>query len=405
MPDPRRPLSGFTLLNPAILFPVVWLAVIAASPFTDLGFDPYSGRFYRYLTLGVLLFSASAWFASALVPHLFPMRMFRAMRATFAARIANRRLSRLYSISMLTALAVQAYDRYLLVGPGWWTPESVVVFRYLVYEMHYDTTFPLIRLLNFFFFTAVPILFLHWRDIPRWERLGQIVLLTGFAYLSSARASVFTIALIAYFFVWQVRGFRFGQSVAIAALLAGSYSAIGIMAGKDADVNEYFSVANYAVGPSHVLDRLLAGERNDEAGDVYSFPFLHGTLAKLGVIAEQRSNLPFYYTPQPTNVYTIFGTYVLDFGVVGSLFSISLIGFACGTIFGAARLVPNEPYLQFLLALALTLTSLSIFHDFFTSAGYVWISAVAAFVIMPRTSRYAIAQRQHKAPIAVPARG
>jgi len=285
---------------------------------------------------------------------------------------------------MVVSLLIQAYDMLLLLGSGWWTPANVVLFRFLVYEEHQSVNFPWVSALNFFFFTAIPLLLCH--PSKRWQRVAIFSLMTGFVYLSSARASIFTIALIAYFFDWQLHGFRYRLSLSIAAVLLGSYYVIGAMAGKDTSEIETFAVANYAIGPSHVLDQILSNVRHDQLGAVYIFPFLHNTLHAAGLIPEQIPNLAYYFTPHAMNVYTIFGPYVLDYGIYGSLVCIVGIGLVSGLIFWASRILKDR-YLFFMQSVVLTLLCLSIFHDLFTSAGYVWASAFLGFFFFPLSER------------------
>jgi len=375
-----------TLLNPAMLFPLVWLIVVTTSPFSSLDFYPYSELFYWYLSAAVALFTLSVILSKGIFRYTFPIQLFNDFRSALSFKLSGHRKINLYILAMFANLLVQGYDRSLLLGSGWWTPGNVVLFRFMVYEWNQSPNFPWVSALNFFFFTAIPILLCH--PSKRWQRVAIFSLLIGFVYLSSARASIFTIALIAYFFDWQQHGFRLKLSTSIAAVLLGSYYGIGAMAGKDTFEIETFAVANYAIGPSHALDQILSNVRHDQLGAVYMFPFLHNTLHAAGLIPEQIPNLAYYFTPHATNVYTIFGPYVLDFGIYGSLVCIASIGIVSGLIFWASRSL-RDPYLVFLQSVILTLLCLSIFHDQFTSAGYVWASICLGFFFFTLSKRIA----------------
>ena len=375
-----------TLLNPAILFPLVWLTIVTASPFSSLDFYPYSELFYWYLSSAIALFVSAVLLSKGVFKYAFPTQLFKDFRSALSFKLSAHRKINLYILAMFASLLIQAYDRLRLLGSGWWTPGSVVLFRFMVYEENQSVNFPWVSALNFFFFTAIPLLLCH--PSRRWQRVAIFSLLTGLVYLSSARASIFTIALIAYFFDWQLHGFRIKLSISIAAVLLGSYYVIGAMAEKDTSEIETFAVANYAIGPSHALDQILSNVRHDQLGAVYIFPFLHNTLHAAGLIPEQIPNLAFYFTPHATNVYTIFGPYILDYGIYGSLIWVVGIGMVSGLIFWASRVLKDH-YLFFMQSVVLTLLCLSIFHDVFTSAGYVWAGAFLGFFFFPLSERTA----------------
>ncbi|HEY1952408.1 MAG TPA: oligosaccharide repeat unit polymerase, partial [Gemmatimonadaceae bacterium] len=118
---------------------------------------------------------------------------------------------------------------------------------------------------------------------------------------------------------------------------------------------------------------------------VYSFSVIRPLLTRLGMISFQPwSLLSYYETPYRTNVYTVFGPYVLDFGILGSILWLSLFGFISGLIHGLRIRYRHIPYLAFLSALSLTLLTLGVFYDYYTSAGYVWLSLIFSTLLFPR---------------------
>lgn len=360
----------------------MWLTVIVLSPLSDLDFYPYSEKFYWYMTFAVsafLLGAAVSWamWASGFVPTY----EFHALRDAFAFSMRGSWMVNFYILAMAVALCLQAYNRAELVGDEWWTPVSVVFFRQLTTEEYLSPPLPWVSYLNFFFFSAVPLLACH---KTTWlQRIAAGALLLVFIYFSSARASIFTIALIAYFFDWQKNGFRLKLTLSLLGVLLVAYFAIAELTGKVADAGEHFSLLSYALAPSHALDQILEGVRPDRPDAFYTFPFLHGTLYQLRIIGEQYGNPAFYLTPWATNVYTIFGPYILDYGESWSYVWLFAIGMLCEALFWAARTI-DDSYLLFLNSLALTLLTLGVFHDHFTSSGYVWASIFLGFFFFPR---------------------
>src|SRR5206468_95941 len=154
------------------------------SPFSSLDFYPYSERFYWYLTSAIGVFVLSATLSKSVFSYAFPIRLFKNIRSVLSLRLSARRHINLYIVAMFASLLTQAYDRLLLVGTEWWTPGNVVLFRFLVSEENQRPNFPWVTGLNFFFFTAIPLLLCH--PSRRWQRVSIFFLLAGFIYLSSA---------------------------------------------------------------------------------------------------------------------------------------------------------------------------------------------------------------------------
>jgi oligosaccharide repeat unit polymerase len=365
------------VLNPIIVFSAIWIAVPLASPLSGLDFYEYTGKFYEYLAAAVAVFvigAVAGWFLFVAFPAYEWYALRNGIGMTGDWKVA------FYIAVMTVALVIQAYNRSVMVGAGWWTPESVVFFRHLTTEEYLSPPVPWVSYLNFFFFSAVPVLLCQ--RSSQMQRVAIYTLLLVFVYFSSARASIFTIALIAYFFDWQQNGFRLRLTMILAAVLSTAFILIAILTGKVAAEGEHFTLLAYALAPSHALDQILNNMRMDRPGAFYTFPFLHGILHRNQYISEQFGNAPFYPTPHPTNVYTIFGPYILDYGVGWSLFCIGAIGLMSGFVFRAAREV-QDTYIVFLYSLILSLLCLSVFHDHFTSSGYVVASIVLGLFFFP----------------------
>lgn len=357
------------MLNPAFVFVSAWLFVISASHL--YAFDPYSNRFYLYVAIG-----SSVFVLGVAVSRLFVLRetlhLLRTLRRIFFIRKAIP----VYVLAMIAGLLFNAYNRYIMIGPDWWQPERVIDYRTLLLEERETPPFPWVSYLNYFYFSAIPLMMCL--KPSRFQKAILYAVVLVYIYISAARASIFTIALIAYFFDWQIRGFRVKLTAVIATLLIATFSAIAIFTGKVDE--EHFTIEAYSLAPSHALDQIIQGGRQDRPDTFYTFPFL--PLHRLHLIHEQWMNNVFYFTPIPTNVYTIFGPYILDYGIPGSLVWIFAIGILCGAAFTIAR-KKEDPYMVFVYSMILTLLCLSVFHDHFTSSGYVWASIVLGFLFFP----------------------
>lgn len=278
---------------------------------------------------------------------------------------------------MMFSLVLQIYDHASLLGADWWTPTNIVLYRYRVFEENESINFGWFSIFNFFFFTALIMLKLVKTNI--YKKILIYTLISIFVYISSARASIFVIILLVYFYDWMVNGFRIKLTLTMLGILFSIYHMIAIMTEK---IGAQFGALAYALAPSHAFDQILNGTRDGKDIELYSFQVLHDILYWFGAISEIPSkNLGFYSTPIPTNVYTIFGPYVLDFGVLISYIPIVFIGILCGFIYKMAKRKDN--YFVFLSSMFTSLLLLSVFHDYFTSGGFVWLSVILAFIILP----------------------
>jgi oligosaccharide repeat unit polymerase len=365
------------ILNPAILFPSIWILVVALSPVVGLGFEGYSEKFYYYIAASLAVFSMSSVLGGGL-SKIFPLNRF----IMFRQRFSFRPNINIYIAVMLAAILVRICDHAIMLGSDWWTPANIVLYRYMVFEQNVAINFAWVSLFNFFFFTAMPAIKLMPANI--YQKIIVCLLILVFVYLSSARASIFVIVLVFYFFDWMKSGFKIYLTLISVGFLIFIYTAIAIMTEK---VGDQFGMLSYALAPSHAFDQILNEVGSEKNIELYTFPFFHNIIYLMGWISEMPSrNLGFYATPIPTNVYTVFGPYVLDFGVIGSFIFLAGIGLVCGLIYKLSQ--SKENYLIFMSSMVSALLLLSVFHDYFTSAGFVWISAVLGFFYFPAEPSY-----------------
>lgn len=360
------------MLNPAILFPMIWIFVITLSFIIDLDFYEYSDIFYTYIVISLVVFSMSA-ILGGIFSKAFPYKSFFAIRKYIALKTNIN----FYIAMMLIIIILQISDHIYMFGYDWWTMSNIVSYRYRVTEIHESIHFGWVSLFNFFFFSILPLMSILRTN--NWQKIIIYLLILIFIYINSARGPILVILLVYYFFDWLKNGFNLRQTLVLTSIFLLSFSAIAIMTGK---VGGQFSVLAYALAPSHAFDIILNGRGNDGNHEFYSFSILQKFFYLLGFTSEITSkNLDFYYTPIATNVYTIFGPYLLDFGTKLSILFIAGIGFLCGFIYKLAKKKDN--YLVFLCSITTSLLFLSIFHDYFTSAGFVWGCVFLGFIFFP----------------------
>lgn len=362
------------ILNPSVLFPAIWITIILASIISGLEFDPYSDVFYSYLSVAIGLFCLSAYCARTCVRSRWRFSVVRDYGLT--SRFSTGQLALGYAVFMFIGLVFQAIDRWLFVGRDWWLPAGLNNYRTNLIDQEQPSHFPIIAALNYFFFSAIPFLAAYHRRIARIGTLAILVMLGIYIYLSTARASLFVSVLLGVFFLSHKRlnTWVLGTSMLLLFFL---FEVLGGVVGKTSsgDIDSFWL---YTLAPSHALDQITQGHRADWESTVFTFRPLHGILVKLALLDPQPMVWSYYQTPYSTNVTTLFGPYLLDYGWGGSLAWVCLFGLVSGTLHELSQRFPKNNYLTFLSSLNLTILTLGVFYDYYTSSSFVWISVVVA---------------------------
>ncbi|HEX7900654.1 MAG TPA: O-antigen polymerase [Planctomycetota bacterium] len=365
---PAPPVRG-GVLNPALLFPAIWLGVVLTSAFSGIPFYPYSNGLLFYLAGAVLTFCACSLMTQTAVMKTLPRRSSSLTLSWLP--IGPRHASSVYLVCMSVSILFQIVDRWLFVGSDWWTPTGLNIYRTTLTDHEEASHFPAIALLNFFFFSAIPFVITNRHVLSQNAKLAILTLLACYIYLSTARASLFAASLIGLFFYCHYR-FRPVLLLLAAGGLYSLFEILGGLVGKASD-GEIGSFWLYTLAPSHALDQIVEGYRADWSNTLYSFRPLHRVLSSLGLIYPQPHLWPYYETPYPTNVTTLFGPYVLDYGIAGSLVWTGLFGAFSGFLHGLTRRFPQNSGAAFAGSLNLSILTLGIFYDYYTSSTFVWI--------------------------------
>jgi oligosaccharide repeat unit polymerase len=80
-------------------------------------------------------------------------------------------------------------------------------------------------------------------------------------------------------------------------------------------------------------------------------------------------------TPLPTNVYTIFGVYYVDYGIFGLFFSFFLIGCFSAILEKSYRITKSNSQRVY-VALNMSILTLSVFYDYYTTSGVIWMTVL-----------------------------
>lgn len=350
----------------AVLFSTL-IGVFFLSNSTDL-FHVFSSFFYHVIGWCVAAFLLGYIFSRFLLPKDWLYEVARRFNAPWhlGARRHAIFVTLFYVFSALGAL-----DRFLMFGPGFFLPETVMQYRILLTVEGGANIIKGLSLGNFFIF-LMPTYLVAYKEY--FSRRGFVVVLLVFLfdiYLTSARSSLFLSALIALYF-WAVPkklsgGFLL-KLAGVAGVLAGGFNLIGAIVGKS---SEELGIVVYAAAPMHAFDELLHTPSLLDGYFLSFFP-LQGMLSKVFDFVPS-NELPNVFTPLPTNVYSMYGVYFTDYGVVGLVWALFVIGIFSGLLEGIYR-VSGSAVFRVYASLNLAILSLSVFYDYYTTSGVVWMT-------------------------------
>lgn len=372
------------LIHPVFIFLTLWAGVIVFSNLLG-NFYPYSHKLYLYMAGVGVIFST----VCMLVAN-FIQKMNLNIKSAFKNPLLCRpnTLISIYISLMCLSLILQCISHWEMVGSGWWLPRGLERYRALVTTYGESPYFSFTLFFNYFFFSAIPVILALKNKIPVLSKVTIFLLLLLFFYISASRSTAFVIILLAFFFWLHTAGHYMAiyklvlGGGMLLGFLYGLFVVFGSLLGKYGGFSSHFFV--YFIAPSHALDLIINGSVV-EPDKMYSFRVLQIILDHLGLINIQSIQLPDYHVPFTVNVYTMFGPYVLDYGLSGSFLCVAIFALISGLLYGLVKKYPGNAYFIFLSALNLTIIVLSVFYDYYTSSGFVWLSILLGVLFFPKT--------------------
>jgi oligosaccharide repeat unit polymerase len=363
------------LFSAPFIFIFAFLVVTIGSNFVGI-FYPYSLDYYLYLTCAFTIFTLSYAITRMI-------RMPNFVLFTHAP-LSQKRAIRFYFYFMIIGLSLNMLNLFIVSGPGFLLPSRVGYYRAFISMFGGSPAVPFLSFFNFFFFTAIPMLIISGRAVSKGKKVICAFMYLLFIYLSIARAPLFFSAMMGFYFYFINRKVNLklvGYFLGFGALLIFGFGLLGALAGKPLSASSIFY--DYLMGGSHVVDILLNNLDAYKDAPFLTFNSMQQVLVKLGVLAKM-GVAPYFHTPLPTNVYTIFGVYILDYGIVGSLMLMILLGGYSGYLEQLFYREPHNNYLRLLFALNLTVLSLAIFSDYYLSSGIVWMTIILGAIFFTK---------------------
>lgn len=357
-------------------------------------FYPISNLYLLVMGGSLLCFFAGYWPATWGFLKLGGGRFFRIFtRFGLPDKTAHRTFLLMFWLFFVLGLL----DRFLMLGPTFFLPDTVMQYRIAMTMEDGENVIKGLSLGNFFLF-MMPAYIIANRDRFHAMTFALVLFAVLFnIYLSSARSMLFVSALSAFYFWVLPKKINVNIAVRISLLvliLFYGFELIGQVVGKS--TSELGFVA-YAAAPLHAFDALLGGEGTLD-GYFLSFSPIHSILANFFKFTPPTS-LPNVLTPLPTNVYTMFGVYYTDYGIVGLFLAMTVIGLLSGTLQNL-YLKTGEGVLRAWAAINMTILTLSIFYDYYSTSGVIWMSILLSPFFFSRHA--SVGQR---APIRASANG
>lgn len=363
------------IFSAPFVFIFVFCSITIGSNFLGI-FFPYSSNYYLYLTCAFGIFTVS--YLVARIIRIPKMVIFNKPPLTQEQAV------RYYFYFMIFGLFLNALNLYLVSGPGFFLPSRVGYYRFYITMQGGSPVVPFMSFFNFFFFTAIPMLIVSGKGISRGKKIICALMFLTFIYLSIARAPLFFSALMGFYFYFINKKINLKLILSVSIfmiLLIFGFALLGALAGKPLTASSIFY--DYLMGGSHVVDILLNNLDAYKDTSFLTFNSIQQILVKLGLLTKMGA-VPYFHTPLPTNVYTLFGAYILDYGIFGSLLWMVPLGFFSGYLEQLFYREPQNNYLRLVFALNLTVLSLSIFSDYYLSSGIVWMTMILGTIFFAK---------------------
>lgn len=360
-------------LHPGFLLVSVWVVTVGISWISpaEVNVEEYSPVFYRFVVVALLVFLVGVWIGEKATP--------KRSRSYVISRQRVLNLSVVYMAVMMASLTLTVIGHYRLAGSSFLTAHGLDYYRFKVTEFG-GAPFAGMVVFNYFFFSALAFLALF--RPPKTIVAVIVIFVLLFGYLSTSR-SVFFVAILWVTFMFASMKGRMPIKTIIVLLisLAAAFVGMALVVGRmSEDPSEWcFSGIRYLIGGSHALDQILQGIISGFHGMI-SFRPWYPLLAKIGIVGIGHMGLlPNYKVRFATNVYTMFGPYVVDFSVIGGFVFSLFAGFVSGLIYKFYKSNRTDPYLLLLHSLNLTILTLSVFYDFYTASGFTFASVVFGY--------------------------
>lgn len=331
-------------------------------------FYPFSGIYWSVMGYSLLGFFVGYWLiASIFLKFGGGLLLLAFTRCGLTDKASHKTFLAMFWLFFQLGLL----DRYLMIGPTFFLPETVMQYRITMTMESGQNVIKGLSLGNFFLFMMPAYIIAYPNRFNRISLPLVILAVLFYIYLSSARSTLFISALSAFYFWVLPKKINVNiviRIVLLVAILIYGFELLGQVVGKSTSELGFIV---YAAAPLHAFDALLVGEGTLDDHFLSFYP-IHSILMHFFSFLPATS-LPNIFTPLPTNVYTMFGVYYADYGMSGLFLAMILIGVISGAL-QKLYISTGNGLLRLWAAINMTILTLSIFYDYYTTSGVIWMT-------------------------------
>ncbi|NOX65195.1 MAG: oligosaccharide repeat unit polymerase [Chlorobi bacterium] len=373
---------------PSFLYTFIWFIVLLlhflVAKFNLISINSLSNEILLFFLLGTIFFNAGSFF-SIMVYHKSHPREYK----TKFVRVHNFFDNFMLLIPLLFLPVVYLKSLYLAYNSGIenlflglryqknYGGESLGVLQYLTIWAIFDATWRYL---------------LYKHNVSVWMQKGKMIVAFSsaffYAILSTGKTFPFLIIITLIGLKFLANEVKIKQGVIFVSSLFLVFFFFSVFLEKGASPNNSFTVnlilvnqtlLNYMLGPQSALDSVF---QNSIAYDLgfNSFRFFFAFFYKIGISDIEPFNLVqvFTFVPFPTNAYTYYYPYILDFGVIFSFLTLFIFGFFHTKSFLHAK--RGSLVYSYIYALMLYPLFMSFFQDQYLSLLSTWLQ-FAIFIL------------------------
>lgn len=344
------------VLSPVFLQPIIWLGALLALFIWSDNYYSVSGTALLLLCLSCLAFSVGAHLSIFFTKRYFyePVKE-KALDKFSIPKFVSRIIVGL-SLGVFLLVLSRAFD---LVGHEILEHAYIRLRYYMTAGRDEGGGYGVLSYgITFVFFSVYLMQVNAIKENTRESRLLlvlQITIAIAVAVLSTGRSFVVTVIQLVFFCRLVYNTTSVGRAfIFIFILTLVVYFGLGEILGKTGGkLDSYGGIGAYLVAPFVAFSMFLEAHNPTWTGE-YTFRFLFSILNLFGFNFPQRDIIEkFSYTPEPTNLYTIFYNYYADFGVGFVLLMFYLLGSFHGFIYGLKISRPNSDFVKYIFVLSL----------------------------------------------------
>ena len=321
--------------SPAILHSILWTTIIGLFIFVPHGLFPLREGTYLTVVAAVFVFSLGSVVGYALVSKLSKTAQWRIPKARPSVVTA-------YGLIALAGLPVFVNKVFELASSNS-TGNFLIDIRIKLTESGGSDSFGNLKYLlpigfSFYFITIAD----NSKSLISKKGLGALFVCLAYSILSTGRTYLFLLVIPSIFIIALNRRYLFSvRNIALSlAILFALFTVVGFVYGKigenPSQFFETFSV--YLLGGLGAYDQFSQSNAPGDGDYLYTMRSIYAIQSSMGYAVEVRPLIMDYsFVPQPTNVYTVFFQYYLDFGISLVLISQFLFGVVHSALYAAAR--------------------------------------------------------------------